>query len=97
MSAPVFKLVPGCQSYDWGKRGQASLAAQLASKSVPGFQVDESKPYAEVSDGFSACSSLAVLVALADSFSYGWAPTRLSPPNSRTARCALNTSSPTPI
>ncbi|RSH87157.1 Mannose-6-phosphate isomerase [Saitozyma podzolica] len=48
MSAPVFKLVPGCQSYDWGKRGQASLAAQLASKSVPGFKVDESKPYAEL-------------------------------------------------
>lgn len=97
MSAPVFKLVPGCQSYDWGKRGQASLAAQLASRSVPGFKVDDSKPYAEVSDGASSSWRLAVLVALAESVSSGWARTPLSRPSSKTARCALNTSSPTPI
>jgi mannose-6-phosphate isomerase len=48
---PVFKLAPGIQSYAWGKRGGASLAAQLASKSIPGFEVDEDKTYAEVSAG----------------------------------------------
>jgi hypothetical protein len=100
MSAPVFKLVPGCQSYDWGKRGQASLAAQLASKSVPGFKVDESKPYAEVSDDVGLYWSFAVLVrsrALAESVSSGWARIPRFPPNSKKVRCALNTSSPTLI
>lgn len=45
---PVFKIAPGIQSYDWGKKGSSSLAAQLAEESVPDFQVDENKPYAEV-------------------------------------------------
>lgn len=47
-SPPVFKIAPGIQSYDWGKKGSSSLAAQLAEESVPDFQVDENKPYAEV-------------------------------------------------
>ncbi|KAL7420947.1 Mannose-6-phosphate isomerase [Cryptotrichosporon argae] len=45
---PVFKVAPGIQSYDWGKRGSASLAAQLAAESVPDFEVDEDKTYAEL-------------------------------------------------
>lgn len=55
MSAPVFKIAPGIQSYDWGKRGSASLAAQFASESVPDFSVDEKKTYAEVSE---RCASM---------------------------------------
>lgn len=47
---PVFKIIPGIQSYDWGKKGSDSLAAQLAEEGIPGFQIDENKPYAEVRD-----------------------------------------------
>jgi len=49
MTLPVFKIAPGIQSYDWGKRGSSSLAAQLATESVPDFEIDENKTYAEVS------------------------------------------------
>ena len=45
----VFKLSPGIQSYEWGKKGSASLAAQLGSVCVPDFEIDEEKRYAEVS------------------------------------------------
>lgn len=45
----MFKLTPGIQSYDWGKKGGSSLAAQLATTSIEGFEVDENKTYAEVS------------------------------------------------
>lgn len=48
MSAPVFKIAPGIQSYDWGKKGSSSLAAQFAEESIPNFEVDEQKHYAEV-------------------------------------------------
>ncbi|RSH81318.1 Mannose-6-phosphate isomerase [Apiotrichum porosum] len=48
ISRPVFKLAPGIQSYDWGKPGSSSLAAQLARESVPDFEVDENKKYAEL-------------------------------------------------
>jgi len=48
MSAPVFKIVPGLQSYAWGKKGSSSLAAQLGSSSIPDFEIDGDKPYAEV-------------------------------------------------
>lgn len=46
-ASPVFQLSAAVQSYDWGKLGSDSKAAQYAA--VTGFQVDESKPYAEVS------------------------------------------------
>ena len=49
MPSAVFKLSPGIQSYAWGKKGSASLAAQLAQVSVEGFGIDEDKTYAEVS------------------------------------------------
>ncbi|WVR08813.1 mannose-6-phosphate isomerase, class I [Kwoniella sp. DSM 27419] len=44
----IFKIAPGVQSYDWGKKGSASLAAQLGSVSVPGFDISEDKTYAEL-------------------------------------------------
>lgn len=48
MSPSVFKISPGINSYDWGKKGSASLAAQLATTSIPDFSIDEDKAYAEV-------------------------------------------------
>lgn len=47
-TVPVFKIVPGLQSYAWGKKGSSSLAAQLGEKSIPDFSIDDEKPYAEV-------------------------------------------------
>ncbi|WVQ84608.1 mannose-6-phosphate isomerase [Cryptococcus sp. DSM 104549] len=44
----IFKLAPGIQSYDWGKKGSASLAAQLALNCIPDFAIDEDKTYAEL-------------------------------------------------
>lgn len=49
----VFKIIPTTQIYDWGKRGSKSKVAQLAVASkLPGFQLDEDAPYAEVILGF---------------------------------------------
>jgi mannose-6-phosphate isomerase len=46
----VFKIVPTTQQYDWGKIGREAKVAQFAEASkLPGFTVDEVKPYAEVS------------------------------------------------
>jgi mannose-6-phosphate isomerase len=56
---PVFKLHPGVQSYDWGKIGKSSLAAQHAEQSVKGFKADDSKPHAEV--GLQSKDVLAML------------------------------------
>jgi len=47
-TAPVFRIVPGLQSYAWGKTGSSSLAAQLGSRSIPDYEIDDEKPYAEV-------------------------------------------------
>lgn len=52
-SPPAFKVAPGVNSYDWGKRGSSSLVAQLATESVPDFVIDENKTYAEVSCVFA--------------------------------------------
>lgn len=46
--APVFRLDYKVQSYDWGKVGSSSKVAKFAASS-PGFDVDENRPYAEVS------------------------------------------------
>ncbi|KAJ2926473.1 hypothetical protein H1R20_g10625, partial [Candolleomyces eurysporus] len=50
MATPkVFKVVPTTQQYDWGKLGRQAKVAQFAEASqVPGFAVDEEKPYAEL-------------------------------------------------
>jgi hypothetical protein len=47
-SSAVFKIIPGLQSYAWGKKGSSSLAAQLGTTSIPDFEIDDEKPYAEV-------------------------------------------------
>lgn len=44
----VFQLNCGVQSYDWGKLGKSSAAAQFASSTDQDFQIDENKPYAEL-------------------------------------------------
>jgi len=49
MVSAVIPLAAGTQSYDWGKVGLESKAAQYATMGIPGFKLDESKPYAEVS------------------------------------------------
>lgn len=49
MLGVVFPVIGGTQSYDWGKLGSDSKAAQYASAGIPNFHVEESKPYAEVS------------------------------------------------
>ncbi|KAI0795017.1 mannose-6-phosphate isomerase [Abortiporus biennis] len=46
-ATPVFKIIPTTQKYDWGKIGLSSKVAQCA-QSIPGFQVDENAPYAEL-------------------------------------------------
>lgn len=47
---PVFQLIPGVQSYDWGKTvAQSSLVAQFAeSTSESQFKKEDGKPYAEL-------------------------------------------------
>jgi mannose-6-phosphate isomerase len=48
-ASPVFTLAAGVQSYEWGKKGSSSKAAQYAYEAaLPGFTIDEQKPYAEV-------------------------------------------------
>lgn len=45
----VFKIIPTTQKYDWGKIGLSSKVAQFAHTSkIPGFTLEEDKPYAEV-------------------------------------------------
>lgn len=46
--ASVFPIIGGVQSYDWGKLGSESKAAQYAAQGLPEFTIDEQKPYAEV-------------------------------------------------
>ncbi|KIJ41488.1 hypothetical protein M422DRAFT_255393 [Sphaerobolus stellatus SS14] len=49
MTSKVFSIVGGVQSYDWGKIGSKSKAAQFASKGgIPNFTIDNFKPYAEL-------------------------------------------------
>jgi mannose-6-phosphate isomerase len=50
MATPrVFKVNPTTQQYDWGKLGRQAKVAQFAEASqLPGFAVNDEKPYAEV-------------------------------------------------
>lgn len=45
----ILALQAYTQSYDWGKLGSDSKAASYARVATPGFEIDEGKPYAEVS------------------------------------------------
>ncbi|CDZ97035.1 Mannose-6-phosphate isomerase [Phaffia rhodozyma] len=44
---PAFQLSTGVQSYEWGKIGSDSKAAQFG-KTTKGFKIEEGKPYAEL-------------------------------------------------
>ena len=47
-SAPVFKILPTTQKYDWGKYGLTSKVAQFISQPQFAVEIDEGSPYAEV-------------------------------------------------
>jgi hypothetical protein len=83
---PIFKITPGVQSYDWGKIGSTSLAAQFGERCIEGFTTDDKKPYAEVSIQHSpslkyGCPDrsegpeLICLRLAYPALSSGWAPT----------------------
>lgn len=92
----VFKIIPGLQSYAWGKKGSSSLAAQLGTTSIPDFTIDDEKPYAEVRSSHLMHAHYAVKPMIAGSItnspsrfhetelirSYGWEPTQTFLPNS---------------
>ncbi|KAH6880985.1 mannose-6-phosphate isomerase [Coprinopsis sp. MPI-PUGE-AT-0042] len=45
----ILKIIPATQQYDWGKRGREAKVAQFAEASkLPGFTLEEEKPYAEL-------------------------------------------------
>jgi mannose-6-phosphate isomerase len=44
---PVFRLIAGANSYEWGKIGKNSKAGQYA-RADPEFKLDDDKPYSEV-------------------------------------------------
>ncbi|KAL8780190.1 MAG: hypothetical protein Q9213_006588 [Squamulea squamosa] len=49
MVSSVFQLQCSCNNYPWGKRGKESLAATLCAQTPnTGFEIDESKEYAEM-------------------------------------------------
>lgn len=49
MQVPLFRLQCGCNSYDWGKKGNTSAAAKYAAATPrDDFSIQEDKPYAEV-------------------------------------------------
>lgn len=49
MQVPLIRLQCGVNSYDWGKKGQASVAAKLAAATPStDFTIQDDRPYAEV-------------------------------------------------
>ncbi|KAK3326874.1 mannose-6-phosphate isomerase [Apodospora peruviana] len=49
MQVPLIRLQCGVNSYDWGKKGQASAAAKFASATpADDFSIQEDRPYAEL-------------------------------------------------
>uniref|UniRef100_A0A0K3C6T1 Mannose-6-phosphate isomerase n=1 Tax=Rhodotorula toruloides TaxID=5286 RepID=A0A0K3C6T1_RHOTO len=46
--SPVFEIVCGAQSYDWGKLGKDGSKCSHFAKGLPNFEYDENKPYAEL-------------------------------------------------
>ncbi|KIJ67845.1 hypothetical protein HYDPIDRAFT_25311 [Hydnomerulius pinastri MD-312] len=45
---PVFRIIPTTQTYAWGNEAANSKVAEFASTGVPGFNAEESTPYAEL-------------------------------------------------
>ncbi|RMD44629.1 hypothetical protein DV735_g564, partial [Chaetothyriales sp. CBS 134920] len=48
LQTPLIRLQCGCNSYDWGKIGSSSAAAQYAAATPSSFSIQEDKPYAEL-------------------------------------------------
>ncbi|KAK3369838.1 mannose-6-phosphate isomerase [Podospora didyma] len=49
MQVPLIRLQCGVNSYDWGKKGQASAAAKFAAATpAPDFAIQDDRPYAEL-------------------------------------------------
>lgn len=50
LPVPLIQLQCGVNSYEWGKKGNSSRAAQFAAASLPenDFKIEDEKPYAEV-------------------------------------------------
>ena len=49
MQVPLVRLQCGVNSYDWGKKGEASAAAKYAAATpAADFSIQADKPYAEV-------------------------------------------------
>jgi len=59
-----FLLKAFTQSYDWGKLGSTSKAAQYAKAADPSFALDENKPYAEVSRLLLRCEAPLICISL---------------------------------
>jgi mannose-6-phosphate isomerase len=51
LPVPLIQLQCGVNSYEWGKKGNSSRAAQFAAASLDqnDFKIEDEKPYAEVS------------------------------------------------
>jgi hypothetical protein len=58
-----FILKAFTQSYDWGKLGSTSKAAQYAKAADPSFALDENKPYAEVSGLLQRCKAHLICIS----------------------------------
>ena len=67
---PFLKLTCSVQKYAWGKLGNSSEVAKLASSGNPHFSVDESIPYAEVSCHLPVQNKCDNLVVHAFTFSF---------------------------
>ena len=61
MTDRVFPLSGSCNNYPWGKKGQASLAAQLCAKSDKTFHIDDDEHYSEL--WFGDCPDFPTRVA----------------------------------
>ncbi|KAK3326946.1 mannose-6-phosphate isomerase [Cercophora scortea] len=48
MQVPLIRLQCGVNSYDWGKKGQASAAAKFGAATPSDFTIQDDKPYAEL-------------------------------------------------
>ncbi|KAK5070348.1 Mannose-6-phosphate isomerase [Lithohypha guttulata] len=49
MQVPLFRLQCGCNSYEWGKKGNTSAAAKYAAATPrDDFSIQDDKPYAEL-------------------------------------------------
>ena len=57
----VFPLKCGVQNYAWGKVGRESEVAQLQRAADPTLQIEESTPYAEVSQVTAKESTIKML------------------------------------